>query len=462
MNMKQDIEYDREELRNENLEAQRSAAEAISTSRAVLETTMMQGDQIQNISNLHKEQEYMVKRADRLVRGMTWRGWLLNKFTNDVKPPNTANNSFNPDLNLVMTKNTTQASMKVSQTFLPSMENIPDDLHGSVYLIMNYEGNVKLLEQCDTHADFKLLSDSCDQLKRQARQSLQKHLHHNCSDIMNRIQQSLDKIEALHAENLDKVEKKMNEQISNLDQGKSVIFRGHSNSSNQNAWKKTANIALQNRIKDQDEHLAILEQSIQELKHNGTVIGSTIEHQNRLLTDVNDGVDILKEDMNMVSRKAERQTRRSMWRVSRAKILRKVTIQHVTSGKYLSVEPHNGNKLCLHTRFHPEMSLFEIHGRPNSHLIGFKNICSKTFLGQSFFGAIVCNATRYGRNEEWELEDDSMKNTKLLCASANGGSGGWIEVDESADKFAVKGQDKVSKQKATLWQITVVEIVDDS
>ena len=457
MNLKHNDKYDSQKIRNENLEAQRAAAEAISTSRSVLETTMMQGDQIQNISNLHEEQEYMVKRADRLVRGMTWKGWFLNKFTHDVKPPNAPNNPQ------VEQKNNAQAPMKVSNTLLPPLENLPDELQAAVYVIMNYEGNVKLLEQCDTNTDYMLLSETCNQLKLHARQSLRSHSHHRNSEIVKHLQQSLDKIEVVHADNLNKMDKAKTRPKVSVDQGKSTIFSGRSNSDDQKpSWEKTTNLELQNRMKDQDEHLAILEQSIQELRHNGTAIGSTVEHQNRLLTNVNNGVDTLREDMNMVSRKAERQANRSKWMLPKAKILRKVAIQHVASGKYLSVEPHSGNTLSLHTVFHPEMSTFEIHGRPNSHLIGFKNLCSKTFLGQSFFGAIVCNATRYGRNEEWELDDDSIKNTKLLCACANGGSGGWIEVDDSNNKFAVKGHDRLSKQKATLWEIIVIETIEDS
>jgi hypothetical protein len=404
----------------------------------------------------------MVKRADRLVRGMTWRGWLLNKFTNDAKPPNKPNDTFKQDPNLIM-ENNIQVPMKASNTFLPPIENIPDKLHASAYLIMNYEGNVKLLEQCDTYADYKLLSETCDQLKLQVRQSLQQtHLHPNHSNIMKLMQHSLDNIEVLHSENLNKIGKKMKQPRISVDESKSSIFNGNSHEHDQKPWEKTSSLELQTRMKDQDEHLAILEQSIQELRHNGAVIGSSVEHQNRLLTNVNDGVDTLREDMNMVSRKAERQANRSKWMLPKAKVLRKVTIQHATSRKYLSIEPHNGNKLSLHATFHPEMSTFEIHGRPKSHLIGFKNLCSNTFLGQSFFGAIVCNATRYGRNEEWELDDDSMQNTKLLCASANGGSGGWIELDGSTDTFTVKGHDRLSKQNATLWHITTIEVVHDS
>ena len=51
-----------------------------------------------------------------------------------------------------------------------------------------------------------------------------------------------------------------------------------------------------------------------------------------------------------------------------------------------------------------------------------------------------------------------MEQTKLLCASANWGSGGWLKVDErTGTSFTIGGFDPQSKQKASVWSIIVLD-----
>jgi len=135
-----------------------------------------------------------------------------------------------------------------------------------------------------------------------------------------------------------------------------------------------------------------------------------------------------------------------------------VAIEHIATKRFLSIEPHNKNKLALHGSFHPDMSVFEVHERRESKLMGFKNICTGTWLGQSSLGSVLCSARVFGRNEEWELDDDIMTQTKLLCASANWGNGGWLEVDADGrrESFAIGNYDVEAKQKAAIWSILVL------
>lgn len=458
MSQQQDDHYDTKKIKEEYIASKRAAVEAISSSRSVIETTLMQGEQIQNMSNLHDQQEYMVKRADRLVRGMTWKGWLLNKFSHPPTPPSFHLVNSNKDDG---SRDGDKDFLEFSKELAQYIENIPDDLQGIYFLISNYAGNVKLLQECRIKTEYMVLSDTCHQLKNQARESLNNPRRDASNKIVEQLLKYLHQVESFHTKYSIKLDQVWNNNIyHDCKQERSALFNGHQHSNNkpQNSWAKTSNIHLQNHIQDQDEHLEFLEKSIQELMHNGNSIGSIVDNQNSLLEKVNNGVETLREDMNMVSRKAERQANRSMWKLRRANVIRSVIIQQVPSGKYLMVEPQYGNKLSLQSHFHSEMSLFEIHERYGSKMVGFKNVCSKTYMGQSFFGAIVCNSTKYGRNEEWELDDDSMKGTKLLCASANGGNGGWLQLEEgSSCKFAVLGCDVVDKQKATLWNIVAME-----
>ena len=146
-----------------------------------------------------------------------------------------------------------------------------------------------------------------------------------------------------------------------------------------------------------------------------------------------------------------------MWRSPPSDFKCRVAIEHVVTKKYLSIEPHNNKKISLHEFLHPELSVFEVYERRGSKLIGFKNLCTKTWLGQSTLGYIVCNAKKFGRNEEWELDDNNMTRTKMLCASANWGNGGWLQVNEKNDAFTIVnyGLDG-AKEKASIWSVIVV------
>ena len=67
--------------------AKMAAAESIEMSRKTLEMTVCQGEQLEHCESLMDRQKYHVERSARLVRGMTWRGWAANLFSNEVEPP---------------------------------------------------------------------------------------------------------------------------------------------------------------------------------------------------------------------------------------------------------------------------------------------------------------------------------------------------------------------------------------
>lgn len=96
-------------------------------------------------------------------------------------------------------------------------------------------------------------------------------------------------------------------------------------------------------------------------------------------------------------------------------------------------------------------------------MVGFCNKCTRTWLGQStFLGNVDCSARKFGKNEEWELDDGLMIRTRILCASASWGSGGWLNVvdNNTNGSFSFGGYDVTSKKKASLWSLVVLS--DDS
>ena len=72
------LTYNREE---EYERAQRAAIESITVGRNTLETVTRQGEQLENARNLADETEYKLDKANRVLRGMTWSGWLANRET---------------------------------------------------------------------------------------------------------------------------------------------------------------------------------------------------------------------------------------------------------------------------------------------------------------------------------------------------------------------------------------------
>ncbi len=159
-----------------------------------------------------------------------------------------------------------------------------------------------------------------------------------------------------------------------------------------------------------------------------------------------------------------------MWRFPKADYKCSVIVQHVPTQKYLTVEPHNNNKITLQVVANPESSVFEVHERrtPTTtngendralKMIGLCNKCTRTWMGQStFLGSVSCTAKKFGKNEEWELDDGVMDRTRILCASANWGSGGWLNVDEeTGERFSFGGYDAASKKKASLWSVIVLD-----
>ena len=76
-----------QKLEEENLQALRASVEAVNISRATLETSLAQGEQLQRCEDIHERNKYIVDKSNRIVRGMTWSGWFMNAFSKDVEPP---------------------------------------------------------------------------------------------------------------------------------------------------------------------------------------------------------------------------------------------------------------------------------------------------------------------------------------------------------------------------------------
>jgi hypothetical protein len=74
-------------MHDARLAALREAEEAAASGMNILEGLSAQGSQLDHAERLAEEQEYMLARSRRTIRGMTWAGWLANAVTSEPAPP---------------------------------------------------------------------------------------------------------------------------------------------------------------------------------------------------------------------------------------------------------------------------------------------------------------------------------------------------------------------------------------
>ena len=115
-------------------------AEAVLVGRETLEATVRQGEQLQNAENMAEETEYKLDRATRLLRGMTWAGWLANKVTRDVEPPEYKQED-----------NENAATSSSSRAKPPAVyDQAPELCQVAAQAVQNYNCNLLVLETCET------------------------------------------------------------------------------------------------------------------------------------------------------------------------------------------------------------------------------------------------------------------------------------------------------------------------
>uniref|UniRef100_A0A7S4RK97 t-SNARE coiled-coil homology domain-containing protein n=1 Tax=Ditylum brightwellii TaxID=49249 RepID=A0A7S4RK97_9STRA len=197
----------------------------------------------------------------------------------------------------------------------------------------------------------------------------------------------------------------------------------------------------QEKLKNQDEHLAILSEGINELQNVNSVINVSITQQNALLDTISHDADLFRHDMKVLVRKADRMTTGMSWSRSVKKPFYQysISIKHIPTGKYLTTHTttNSSNKgvLYLSSRLHPFGSVFELYKKGSERqkrlkssiltgnddndednvaqdygsgaIVGMKNKRNGKWIGLAFWNGggkkVVCYADRFGKREEWEV-----------------------------------------------------------
>lgn len=542
-------------LEQDNLSAQRASHEAISISHATLETTIRQEEQLHHTSNLLQTQKYQIQKSARILRSMTWSGWVGNLFSKDVPPiptnttshvrtRNDDNNNNNHSSSKSndgpyipspkATSNISISQQQLLQDLFPSSSDnqtnhISQQYQDTISLLINYQTHVHLLSNCQSQDELDTCMDVCSSLYRATDEAIRQCQRDHSMNVkseeshdigctmknekgfkfVQRLGRKLQEIQRLQMELSQQVKNRMVSHDNRTQQESTREQTSYSTSNSSTKATTKAQTSLYERIlspeettsnssssyKMQEEHLNILSQNLNELQSMGTNIWTSLSHQNEVLDDIQDGADDLLDQTNMVRRRADRLAHGSVWRSPKSDFECHVLIQHLATQHYLSVYSTANQKyqLCLQPELdnmlQADMCIFSVYKRrgaastntsssgggggandddPNSSrssptacsstTIGFKSKCTGKWLGQSFMGSVVCSASKFGPREEWELDNHTMEQTKLLCASANWGSGGWLEVEErTGSTFTFSGFDSNAKQKASVWSVIVLE-----
>ena len=544
--------------------AQRAAVEAVDIGRATLEQTQLQGEQLQNAQSIGVETQYKLDKAGRLLRGMTWPGWVANLVTPDVTTPQppAAENKTAANVSWWSRSNDSQTGTvrhhHHQQQRQPPLvyecddenndneNSVPSKAYPLAQAIQNYHANLNVLQSCETSEQRETCLTICQAMYRTAlqqlyalRQNLESQVIANDDDnraktrtsvALKRLREDLELLRERHTQ-LEKQHHQRRDDhnpyvktsssstllpsssavsqqqaphqtpISNGPQSRAAasvaanqkeLFSSRAPYSASTVSTTAANnnsgdglILIQQQQEKQDSHLEFLGRHLTELGAlSGTLHTALADHQERL-----DQLDAQSESIldqtRRVTRRADRLVTANSWSMTlptpKHVLGSAVWIRHVASGKWLSVVKSDLYLVATPPKYGPESCLFDVYARQKNagsqttSLFGLKNRLTNKWLGQNMLGSLSCSATSYGRREEWEADEDDWwsklveKNkpgpsstrtsttTRLLCASAGWGYGGYLMVRKRDLAVSIGGSTLEDKKHADLWEIIVRE-----
>lgn len=463
----QQQQSDEQKLAEEYRAAQRAAVESVYVGRATAEAVARQGEQLQNADRLADDTQFKLDKAQRVLKGMTWSGMVSNWFTPNVKAPSSLTETSSSDI---------QRSME-------SYDNMPSECQPTAQAIKNYHANVSVLLECETEEQKETLKLICDQMHEQAATQLKQlkspSTTSNTSKSNNNINTKLKAYILQLESDLDQLRKKQlasQAQLRGLvdalaqadndtgendsDKQKEELFgrkptSGMTNSTQQQQQQSSPPAAKSSVEQRQDKHLAVISASLGELGHIAGNLKEGLHQQTQLIDTLDNKTENLNESSKRVARRTDRLIQTKKWTPAKAVFKGNYSLRHVDTGKYLAVLQ---NEVFLVNRRHPQTCQFAVHQRPNTRLAGLRNHSNRSWLGQSFLtGSLQCAAKTLGRREEFELDqvdldnvndDDTSTTTRLLCASAGWGHGGYLQVHPNTFAVTIGGSSVADSQSA--------------
>jgi hypothetical protein len=274
--------YNREE---EYLSARRSAVETVMVGRETLETAVRQGEQLRNAEHFADETEYKLDRAARLLKGMTWSGWLSSKFNKDVQPPEYKTGEDEPN----------PGPPKV-------YESVPDSCYAAAQALQNYQANLQVLETCETEEQKVTCKLICDNMHQQASKEVtalhQRELD-DANDFPSRLQRDLN---TLRRQQLKSERQSRGLTLTNTttNSDKSALFQGAKTEPSAEQ-SPSGTVAVQ-----QEEHLDFMAGHLDELGSLASNLNESLQHQSSTLDLLDEKSESMLFKSKMVTRRSDR------------------------------------------------------------------------------------------------------------------------------------------------------------
>ena len=423
--------------------AQRAAAEAVLVGRETLETSVAQGEQLNRAQNVADETEYMLDRAGRLLRGMTWSGWLANKFTKDIEPP-----EYEP----------TSCTMAKKEAIPMVYEHVPEACQDAAQAVQNYHANLQVLETCETEEQKETLIVICNSMYDQSLKELKSLSRQDVMDtaknkFVSRLSRDLAVLRDKQLATQKVPRGVLNTPIAtmtstvatdpNPSDSKAILFR------NATPKKQVVPVPDESDVvaMQQESHLENIGMHLRELNSIAYNLNQSITDQKDVLETLDSKQDSMLFKSKMVTRRADRLVQKKSWVKSKPEFQYHCSIRHVKSGKFLAVSANNG--VILSEKFN-ETCIFGLWKKQGS-IFGLQSKYSKRWMGQALLGGLSCSSYYFDRREEWDA-DESYSETPILCASAGWGNGGYLLVQED-ETIVIGAGGLADKKQADAWCI---------
>jgi hypothetical protein len=502
---------------HDNLAAQRAAAEAIEVGRATLSQTVQQGEQLRGAERVADETQYAVDRAGRILRGMTWSGWVANLVTSDVTRPTSATDSSSSTTTPSSWLPSFSSSTTTSSAAHPSCrthrepplvyETVPHPCADAAQAVQNYHANLLIYLQCETPEQKETSRLICDDMHRVAEAKVQALLRCSASNdcgtseiaaFYPALAQDLQLLRRRQAHGSPNTTELKNDGITPKQSSQAApATPSLSTESNRRTNASLSAKPPSGLVQAQDEHLSVLSQNLDELGSLASALNESILHQNGTMDRLHDKTDSILEQSQRVTRRAERMTHRvsggwfmpSSLSRKRPVFVCRVVIRHASNQALLlgrvqgdvyllSSAAGRGGGGTAPISASSSAVTFLLYRR--GMFVGLKHEATNTWLGQNVLGSLACTATAMGTRDEWQVDEGSLQmvedgsnvesiddrwssfTSTLLCASAGWGSGGYLYVRPRDQAVLIGGSTVEEKRRAAHWTFEKLPPVEHS
>ena len=460
----------------------RSAAEAVEVARATAQQAEAQSRQLHRADHLADEGRYVLDLSARTLRNLSWSGWVANRFTRNLRREDYVGpqQSAGPQRSAGIPPPPPSGGGENSR---PGV-GVPPRYRDASDAVRSYRRHVALLAEGGPPVP------AADGGRREAAEAL-------CEELAARARAALREagggggggggLEG-NGGAYDRIEA----DLAEAERARALLFGGPAGGSRRRRRRPPSAAAAggaapapapapapaassggsgsgsaSSRLRVQDAHLDALSSNLVELAGIGEALGTSFASQAVLVDALADKSDALAERTKEVRRRAERRAAAARWVRERPTLTGGwVTVRHAASGLYLRCESRGATVALGPPDPDGGGHVFGVWSRRGSAVVGLRGRRTRTYLGQSLLGYLVCSAARYGRAEEWELDGDASGpggGVAILCVGANWGSGGWLEANPAAGTVQVGGSSgPAARKRAALWRVDQVEAGGDS